>query len=514
VAVVWAPFRKALSLAGVHVAALIVPALAIAALALVVQAVLLRSVLDIGHWLGIGEHRLGAAAGLLVLLAAVLLLDVPINLAIARVGRKLETALRLAFLQKVPRIADQYFHSRLLSDMAERLHAITTLRSLPALATGWLRSLFSMIFTAGGIVWLAPSLLPLVVASIVVSLVATWASVALLQDREMRLRSHGGTLIRFYLDALMGIASIRAHGAGKSLLREQEGLLVHWSDANRRLQIGATWVEALQAISVGAIAVWMVLRQVAAGGATGSILLITYWALELPVLAQGLAVAARQVPPIRNVLIRLLEPLDAPEETPEQAPASVAAVGAAAEPAFIQRPTMTSAITAPLRREGVHVSLSNVTVRAGGHHVLENVSLDIQPGRQIAIVGKSGAGKSTLFGLLLGWFRAASGSVRLDGEPLVGTSLAKWRRRIAWVDPSVQLFNRRFVDNLLYGSESGVGEIAGAVEETELREVLERLPEGLQTILGEGGALVSGGEGQRLRLGRAWLRQDVRLVLL
>ena len=73
----------------------------------------------------------------------------------------------------------------------------------------------------------------------------------------------------------------------------------------------------------------------------------------------------------------------------------------------------------------------------------------------------------------------------------------------------MQLFNRRFVDNLLYGSESGVGEIAGAIEETELREVLERLPEGLQTILGEGGALVSGGEGQRLRLGRAWLRQDV-----
>jgi ABC-type transport system involved in cytochrome bd biosynthesis fused ATPase/permease subunit len=153
-------------------------------------------------------------------------------------------------------------------------------------------------------------------------------------------------------------------------------------------------------------------------------------------------------------------------------------------------------------------------VRTGGHAVLEEVRLVIEPGSQVAIVGASGAGKSTLVGLLLGWHRAGDGEVLLDGEVLVPAAFATWRSRIAWVDPTVQLFNRRFAQNLLYGSEDGVHELSTAIEQADLREVLERLPDGMQTMMGEGGALVSGGEGQRVRIGRAWLRRDVRLVLL
>jgi ATP-binding cassette subfamily B protein len=104
--------------------------------------------------------------------------------------------------------------------------------------------------------------------------------------------------------------------------------------------------------------------------------------------------------------------------------------------------------------------------------------------------------------------------VRLDGEVLTRQDLPAWRRRIAWVDPAVHLFNRRFVQNLLYGVDEAALDVARAIDEADLRDVLERLPDGLQTVLGEGGALVSGGEGQRVRLGRAWLRRDVRLVLL
>ena len=145
---------------------------------------------------------------------------------------------------------------------------------------------------------------------------------------------------------------------------------------------------------------------------------------------------------------------------------------------------------------------------------MADVTLDIAPGSQIGIVGESGAGKSTLLGLLLGWHRPAAGAIRLDGRVLTPRDLAFWRRRTAWVDPAVQLFNRPLVQNLVYGSERGATDIARAVEDADLRAVLERLPEGMQTLLGESGALVSGGEGQRVRLARAWLRTDVRLVLL
>ena len=89
---------------------------------------------------------------LFALLAAALVLDIPINLAIARVGRKLEVALRMAFLQKVPRIADQYF---IVACYRTWPNGYTLVYPAIAARTGerWLRSLFSMLFTAGGIVW-------------------------------------------------------------------------------------------------------------------------------------------------------------------------------------------------------------------------------------------------------------------------------------------------------------------------------------------------------------------------
>lgn len=133
----------------------------------------------------------------------------------------------------------------------------------------------------------------------------------------------------------------------------------------------------------------------------------------------------------------------------------------------------------------------------------------------MAIVGPSGAGKSSLVGLLLGWHRPAHGRILIDGEPLHGQGLERLRQETAWVDPAIQLWNRSFLANLLYGASTGPALPVGwVIEQADLRSVLEKLPEGLQTPLGEGGGLVSGGEGQRVRLGRAMLRSGVRLVIL
>jgi ATP-binding cassette subfamily B protein len=101
-------------------------------------------------------------------------------------------------------------------------------------------------------------------------------------------------------------------------------------------------------------------------------------------------------------------------------------------------------------------------------------------------------------------------NVELD-EPLV----EQLRPHIAWVDPAVQLWNRPMLDNLKYGLANGPRmSIDEVIDAADLRRVLERLPDALQTPLGEGGGLVSGGEGQRVRLARALLRPNVRLVIL
>src|SRR5215510_7488734 len=106
----------------------------------------------------------------------------------------------------------------------------------------------------------------------------------------------------------------------------------------------------------------------------------------------------------------------------------------------------------PSVSNGVALSFENVSVRAGGHLILDNFDLRIEAGSHVAIVGASGAGKSSFVGLLLGWHRAADGRVTIDGEELPSERLARLRRETAWVDPAIQLWNRSFIDNLRYGN--------------------------------------------------------------
>jgi ATP-binding cassette subfamily B protein len=238
-------------------------------------------------------------------------------------------------------------------------------------------------------------------------------------------------------------------------------------------------------------------------GQGGDALLLVYWALNLPLLGQEIAQIVQQYPSHRNRTLRLLEPLGAREEHH----------GVQAEPVSASEQVNDAAAIASA--PGVAIALTDVAVRVAGHTILEAINLEIAAGSHVAIVGPSGAGKSSLAGLLLGWHRPAAGQVLIDGELLDGRRLDRLRQDTAWVDPAVQLWNRSFIDNLRYGApaESQYSPL-GVLEQADLRAIVEQFPDGLQARLGEGGALVSGGEGQRIRLGRAMFRPEARLVIL
>lgn len=486
---------------GLFAPAALAAGLLLASGGIVIEALLFRGFLDLGRALGLPEQRPGAIGMLLVFIAALLLLEVCSVAGILRLGRHLEARLRVAFLEKIPRLKDRYFQSRLTSDMAERSHSTHTLRLLPTLGGQLMRSTFELVLTMVGIAWLDPGSAPLAVLTAALAVGLPLIAQPLLAERDLRVRSHVGALSRFYLDALLGLVAVRAHGAEQAVRREHESLLVEWVRAGLGLQRAVVAIESVQCLAGFGLAAWLLVDYLARGGEAGMVLLLVYWALNLPVLGQEIALMARQYPIHRNVTLRLIEPLGAHEEIDARGN------GQAVAPARANSPVKPS--------RGVAVILERVSVRAAGHVILERIDLAIEAGSHVAIIGPSGAGKSSLLGLLLGWHRPATGRILIDGEPLDGPRLEWLRRETAWVDPAVQLWNRSFLENLCYGAPADSAlPIGRAIEQADLRSVLERLPEGLQTSLGEGGALVSGGEGQRVRLGRAMLRLGVGLVVL
>lgn len=485
---------------GVLTFSVLLLALALAAGGVVLEALLFRGLIDVTAQLGLTMQRLGAMAALLLFALALLGLDGPIASGLLRRGRHLENRLRVAFLRKIPRLGDRYFQSRLSSDMAERSHRVSRLRNVTNLGGRFVRSGFELVLTTAGIIWLDPTGWPLALLAATLVIALPILVQPILAERDLRVRTHTGALGRFYLDALLGLTAIRAHGAEQAVRREHEGLLVEWARSGLGLQRAVVAVEGLQAFVGFGLAAWLLLSYLARSGVSGSVLLLVYWALKLPTLGEDLMVSLRQYPGQRNTTLRLMEPLGAPEQDDPIEAAALARNGQEADESS---------------QIGISMTFENVSVRAAGHLILDDLNLSIEAGSHVAVVGPSGAGKSSMVGLLLGWHRPATGQVRVDGLPLTATTLAWLRQNTAWVDPSIHLWNRSLLDNLRYGtSNRPIGGLGRTLETADLHRVLQRMPDGLQTALGEGGSFVSGGEGQRVRFGRALLRTDARLVIL
>jgi ATP-binding cassette subfamily B protein len=472
--------------------------LAFSAGSVVLEAVLLRGSIQLGRDLQLIEQRLQAVGYLVAFVGGLLLLEFWTGESLLRLGRRLELCLRMRFLEKIPRLPDRYFESRPRSDMAERCHSMHQLRLWPRLAGQFIRSAVALSITAAAICVIDPPSAPLAALAAVLAVALPIAFVSLQKGLDLRVRTHAGALGRFYLDALLGLSPMRAHGAERAVAREHEGLLVEWVQASRRVLRWVIVSEGLQAAVGFGLSGWLLLLHANRTTEAGGVLLLAYWALNLPTLGGELALLSRQYPTLRNITLRLLEPLGALEE-------NVGTARAAGRSTPVQVAEAT----------GVAINFKSVSVCAAGQTILQDIDLDIKAGSHVGIVGLSGAGKSSLVGLLLGWHAPATGQILVDGQPLDAGLLDRLRAETAWVDPAVQLWNRSLADNLLYGTLDGeAGRVGESMHEADLYDVLQRLPEGLQTSLGEGGGMVSGGEGQRVRLGRAMVRAQARLVIL
>jgi ATP-binding cassette subfamily B protein len=151
---------------------------------------------------------------------------------------------------------------------------------------------------------------------------------------------------------------------------------------------------------------------------------------------------------------------------------------------------------------------------AEGGPVLNDIDLDIAPTETVAFVGPTGAGKSSLIKLLLRFYEPERGRILLDGRPLADIRLDSLRRQIGLVSQDVFLFQGTIRDNIAYGVPGATEEaIIAVAAAAEAMEFIERLPAGLDTIVGERGQKLSGGQRQRLSLARALLKNPPVLIL-
>lgn len=473
----------------------LVPIVVAAAASVALQALLFQGLLGMSSLIGQQQEFSSFLPTLFLFIVLSTVIELPIAKITLALGRQLETQFRVALFNKIPKIYDPYFRSRLLTDMARRSHRLYILRLLPSVAVNLLQQFSLIIFTLIGILWIDffAGLIACLTAGALLIASIFWQKT--LHDVMARAETQTGILGMLYFDTLKGLKAIRSHAAQPTFENEQEMQLSKWGTTNydyQRKQTGALLFLDLFALLV--IAALMFNKTLGAGAIAPSVLWF-YWILRLPYLVKHLSQLIMDLPNYKIILSLYTELLEATET--EQANTTQSATEESQ-----------SAEIADTEYRGATIELINASLNLSGNWVLQDINLNITAGQHIAIVGESGAGKSSICELLLGWQTPTQGEVKVDGKLLQGNTLLQLRQHTAWVDANVQLWDRSLLENLNYDHANG------KVNDAGLGNVLAGLANGLQTSLGEDGKRLSGGEGQRVRIARALGVDKPRLVIL
>ncbi|MBX9730821.1 MAG: ATP-binding cassette domain-containing protein, partial [Sphingomonas sp.] len=407
---------------------------------------------------------------------------------------------RTAVQRNLLRLAPRYFEENRPSEIASRLTSDTAQIEI-AVGTTVSVALRNALTGIGGIISLF-ALSPKIAGSLIIAIPIIIMPLVLL---GRRVRKHSRTSQDRIAD--IGSIAVETLGAMKVVQafgqEEREGdrfgdaVERSFTIAKRRIRIRAVMTALVIMLLFGAVTLllWTTIADVASGRLTGG-------SLTAFIFTAGLVTGAfAALTEVYGDLMRAAGAAERLNELMNEVPE----IRAPAHPVPLPQPARGS------------LDFDKVTFRYPTRPdiaALSDFSLSVSPGETVAVVGPSGAGKSTLFQLIQRFYDPDQGIVRIDGVALPSADPAEVRKRIAMVPQDSIIFGASARDNLRYGDwTASDDQLWAAAEAANAAEFLRKLPEGLDTFLGEGGARLSGGQRQRVAIARALLR-DAPILLL
>ncbi len=177
-------------------------------------------------------------------------------------------------------------------------------------------------------------------------------------------------------------------------------------------------------------------------------------------------------------------------------------------------PSTSITIQRALAFQDVHYSYPSSDDRQTTKEALKGISFTVRPGQKVAFVGASGAGKTTIANLLLRFMEPTSGEIAIDDLPIEQLAAQEWRKLVAWQPQNPYVFNTTVAENIRLGrTDASMEEVIAMARAADIHDFILTLPQGYETVIGERGTRLSGGQVQRLSLARAFLKDAPILIV-
>ena len=296
------------------------------------------------------------------------------------------------------------------------------------------------------------------------------------------------------IDSLLNYETVKYFGNEEYEASQYDKNLASWETARLKTRMTLMILNSGQAfiISLGIILMlWLAAEDVASGAMTlGSLVMINAYILQLFMPLNFLGMVYREV---RKALTDIENMFGLLKKQPK----------------IVDQPEASNLVT---RGGAIQFDSVNFAYHPD-REILKRVSFSVEPGQKVAIVGPSGSGKSTIARLLFRFYDVQSGQISIDGQPIDQVTQHSLRQAIGVVPQDTVLFNDTIYNNVAYGRPgSSREEVLQAIELANLNDFIDALPEGIDTVVGERGLKVSGGEKQRIAIARVILKRPPILL--